>query len=69
MFVLFCFAFIDYTTTVLAQTGFLKKYAVYFRGKRFLWGKAEVTVCQVYAPAPIATSANDFTRRLLSPDW
>ena len=34
-----------------------------------MWGKAVVTVCQLFAPAPTAASAADFTKRLISPEW
>ncbi len=54
---------------VFAQTGYVKKFAIYQKGRRFVWGKVVITVCQVFAPAPVTTSAADFTRRLLSPDW
>ena len=51
---------------VLTQTGFQRKCISYQRGKRFSWGKCEVTVGQVFCAGPTPA---EYTKRLLSPDW
>ena len=51
----------------LLQAGYQKKFALFHRGKQFVWGKAVVSVSQVFVPS--ATNEADLTRRQLTQDW
>jgi hypothetical protein len=51
----------------LVQAGYQKKFALFHRGKQFVWGKASVFVSQVFVPSP--TNTADFTRRQLAQEW
>ncbi len=51
----------------LGQVGYQRKCAAFHRGKLFTWGKAIVTVSQVFVPG--SSNPADFTKRLLTHDW